>query len=112
MSEIRICASDQLVDGGDGVRFEASIGGRTEPAFVVRFDGQVYAYVNRCAHIGYEMDWQPGKFFDADGLRLVCAVHGWSYEPDTGRAPGGYAALTRLPVEEREGAVFLKSFEP
>ncbi len=107
---VEICRADELVDGGDGVRFEVTVGGRAEPAFVVRYGGQVYGYVNRCAHIGYELDWQPGKFFDAEGLVLVCSVHGWSYEPDTGRNTSGYSQLRRLPVEEREGRVYLLPF--
>ena len=31
-------------------------------AFALRFDGRVVAYLNRCAHVPTEMDWQPGQF--------------------------------------------------
>ena len=33
-------------------------------AFALRFDGRVVAYLNRCAHVPTEMDWQPGEFLD------------------------------------------------
>jgi nitrite reductase/ring-hydroxylating ferredoxin subunit len=48
---IEICPSDALVNGGRGVRFEVSVGGRAVPAFVVRFGGVARAYLNRCAHV-------------------------------------------------------------
>ena len=109
-AERLICASEALVDSGDGVRFEARWGGETVAAFAVRYDGQVRAYLNRCAHMAMELDWKPGRFFDAEGLLLVCSTHGAVYAPDTGACLGGPCsrALARLDVEERDGAVYLK----
>ncbi len=105
-----ICAGNALVDSGDGVRFEVTQDGESVPAFAVRYDGQVHAYLNRCAHMPMELDWKPGRFFDAEGLLLVCSTHGAIYAPDTGACLGGpcTGALTRLDVEERDGAVYLK----
>jgi nitrite reductase/ring-hydroxylating ferredoxin subunit len=104
-----ICRGDQLVECGDGVRFEVLQGERLEPAFVVRFMGEVHGYINRCMHIPYELDWSPGKFFDSDGLVLICSVHGASYDASTGQCIGGpcYQGLTKLIVEEIDGAVYL-----
>src|SRR6185312_16085931 len=46
-------------------------------AFAVRvLGGMVRVYVNRCPHMGTELDWQPGDFFEESGLYLVCATHG------------------------------------
>src|SRR5690606_36272734 len=59
-----ICASTALVDGGDGVRFEVLRHGERQAAFAVRYFGTVYAYLNRCAHVPIELDWQRGRFFD------------------------------------------------
>ena len=56
-----------LIDSGDGVRFEVERGGETSPAFAIRYDGRVRACLNRCAHMPMELDWKPGKFFDAGG---------------------------------------------
>lgn len=105
-----ICSSDALVDSGDGVRFEVERGDATRPAFIVRYDGQVHAYLNRCAHMPMELDWKPGRFFDDEGLDLVCSTHGAVYAPDTGECRGGpcAGALARLEVEERDGCVYLK----
>ena len=105
-----ICRGAELLECGDGVRFEIDHGGHREPAFVVRFMGEVHAYINRCMHIPYELDWSPGKFFDSEGLVLICSVHGASYDASTGQCVGGpcYQGLAKLPVEELEGAVFLR----
>ncbi|NCW80797.1 MAG: hypothetical protein EBV68_02860, partial [Betaproteobacteria bacterium] len=53
-------------------------------AFVVRFQGQAFAYLNRCAHVPVELDWLEGAFFDDSGQFLVCATHGAMYEANTG----------------------------
>jgi nitrite reductase/ring-hydroxylating ferredoxin subunit len=105
-----ICASGDLVDSGDGVRFEVRVNGRPEPAFAVRYDGKVRAYLNRCAHLPMELDWKPGKFFDAEGLVLICSTHGAIYSPDTGACLGGpcEGRLLPIPVEEREGKILVK----
>jgi len=105
-----ICRSDALADSGDGVRFEVEHGDETVPAFIGRYDGQVHAYLNRCAHMPMELDWKPGRFFDGEGLLLVCSTHGALYAPDTGACLGGpcAGALARLEVEERGGGVYLK----
>jgi nitrite reductase/ring-hydroxylating ferredoxin subunit len=106
-----ICASGDLAEGGTGVRFERAARHGTEPAFVVRFDGQARAFVNRCAHVPMELDWQPGVFFDADGLYLVCATHGAMYDPATGACAGGPCrgqGLTPIPVREENGHILLE----
>jgi nitrite reductase/ring-hydroxylating ferredoxin subunit len=106
-----ICRSRDLVDGGDGVRFEVEVEGKPQPAFAVRHAGRVYAYLNRCAHMPMELDWKPGKFFDVWGLHLICSTHGATYAPDTGRCVRGPCfeeGLVPVPVEEREDRVFVK----
>lgn len=111
----RLCAADELIDGGIGVRFTVRVEAREISAFVVRFDGMVHGYLNQCAHVPMELDWQEGRFFDSAGLYLMCATHGATYEPDTGLCVGGPcrgAALAKLRIEEREGAVFWQPEAP
>lgn len=106
-----ICASVEVTDGGKGFRFEIPTEAGMQSAFVVRHGGQVYGYINRCAHIGVELDWQPGEFFDDSGLYLVCATHGATYLPDSGECIAGPCRggrLTRLEVIEQDGGVYLK----
>jgi nitrite reductase/ring-hydroxylating ferredoxin subunit len=108
-----ICASDQLRDGGPGVRFTLRVDSRTgfeQTGFIVRFASRVHACVNRCPHQGTELDWQAGEFFEESGLYLVCSTHGAIFNPDNGFCVAGPcrgASLEALRAQEREGQVFL-----
>lgn len=88
-SLVPLCPSVDVVDGGKGVRFGVIAGGRATTGFVVRFKGRAYAYLNRCAHVPIELDWNQGEFFESSGLYLMCATHGAIYAPETGRCEGG-----------------------
>jgi len=105
-----ICASVELAEGGDGVRFELESEGEIAPAFAIRHGGRVYAYLNRCAHIAMELDWKQGKFFDTDREYLICSTHGALYAPESGACRGGPcrgAKLAGLHVFEAGGNVYL-----
>jgi nitrite reductase/ring-hydroxylating ferredoxin subunit len=91
-----LCASSDLVDGGKGVRFPVTAGGEDRTAFAIRYGNDAHAYLNRCAHVPMELDWNPGEFFESGGLYLMCATHGALYEPDTGRCAGGPCRGARL----------------
>jgi nitrite reductase/ring-hydroxylating ferredoxin subunit len=107
-----ICASGELAERGDGVRFELERDGETVPAFAVRYNGRVRAYLNRCGHISMELDWTHGKFFDADGEYLICSTHGALYAPESGACRGGPcrgAKLAVLDVFESGGRVYMKT---
>lgn len=106
-----ICASADLVDAGRGVRFEVQFRGETVPAFAVRSQGQVHAYVNRCSHVAMELDWQPGLFFDFEGRDLICSTHGAVFSASSGKCLGGPCSggpLVKLAVEESDGFIALK----
>jgi hypothetical protein len=81
---VRVCASEELVDGGTGIRRSATSAGGNEVVFFVRYDGQ---------------------FFESSGLYLMCATHGAIYAPDTGKCVGGPCRGGRLrpvQVDERD----------
>lgn len=84
-----LCNSRDLTDGGVAVPFDVNYAGQTCRAFAIRYRGLPHAYLNRCAHVAMEMDWQPDRFFDDTGRWLLCATHGAVYEPDTGACKGG-----------------------
>ena len=109
-----ICASSELADGGKGVRFAVKLEhvSETTPAFIIRHRGKAHAYLNRCAHVGVEMDWMEGEFFDDSGLYLICSTHGATYAPESGYCTGGPCkgkSLQRLKIEERGGNIYLLS---
>lgn len=104
----RVCAGETLVERGDGIRFDIARPGGTTPAFVLRIDGAPLAWLNQCAHVPVELDWNPGKFLDDTGMVIVCATHGAVYDAADGVCVGGPCrgrALQRVPCREVDGWV-------
>jgi len=107
--EQALCRADELAERGLAVGFDVLLWRQPARAFALRFDGRVVAYLNRCAHVPTEMDWQPGEFLDADKRHIICAVHGATYSPATGRCLGGpcdRGRLMAIDVSERDGQVY------
>ena len=106
---VRLCHSAQLEERGRALLFDVLHFKESVTAFALRFDGRVVAYLNRCAHVPTEMDWQPGEFLDAGREFILCSIHGAAYTPANGRCAGGpcgRGGLTPIQVEEIGGAVY------
>ncbi len=106
---VYICESSDVAEGGKGVRFPVTAGGEDGTAFVVRYHERAHAYLNRCAHVPMELDWNQGEFFESSGLYLMCATHGALYEPHTGRCAGGPCRggrLHKIEVVEEDGRIY------
>lgn len=105
---VTLCPSDALIDGGRAHVFDLIEYDRPVRGFVLRFDGRVVGYLNRCAHVPAEMDWQPGEFLDDTKRWIICSIHGAAYEPRNGLCIAGPcrgARLKTLDVSERDGQV-------
>lgn len=92
-----------------GLRFTATLDGVARDAFVVRWRGKLYAYVNSCRHQSLALDFGDAHFFDEQADALVCCHHGARYRPDTGECFDGPCAggkLTRVPLVERGGGIW------
>ena len=104
---------EQLTNGGSGILFsvaELESDSVKIPAFAIRYDDVMRAFINRCGHIAVNLDFKPGHFFDEDGEFLVCSTHGALYEPKTGACQGGPCygvGLEPLSVVEKNGELFL-----
>jgi nitrite reductase/ring-hydroxylating ferredoxin subunit len=106
---IRVCEGSIVQEAGLGFRFNVLFSGKLVSAFVVRVDGVVYGFLNRCSHVPVELDWNYGEFLDDTGRQVVCATHGASYDATNGHCIGGPCSggsLVRLQIEEKEGGVF------
>ena len=104
-----LCRTDELAERGRAVVFDVLLWRQPARAFALRFDGRVVAYINRCAHVPTEMDWQPGEFLDAERRNIVCSIHGATYAPESGRClggPCGRGRLIALEVSESDGQVY------
>lgn len=105
----RLCRSDELPEPGPALVFDVRLWRAPARAFALRFEGRVVAYLNRCAHVPAEMDWQPGQFLDADRRFILCSMHGATYDPVDGRCTGGPCGrgrLMKLDVLEEDGEVY------
>ena len=102
-----LCNSSELVDRGEAVPFDVVYCGRTSCGFAIRFEGRVHAYLNQCAHVPMEMDYQPNRFFDSTGQWLMCATHGAMYRPETGVCSSGpcRGGLIKIVITEQDGVV-------
>jgi nitrite reductase/ring-hydroxylating ferredoxin subunit len=108
-AEQALCPSEQLTERGLALVFDVLLWRQPARAFALRFDGRVVAYMNRCAHVPTEMDWQAGEFLDQDQRWIVCSIHGASYEPADGRCVAGPCRgqrLMALDVSERDGQIW------
>ncbi|WP_275667846.1 Rieske (2Fe-2S) protein [Marinobacter salexigens] len=66
------------------------------------------AYLNRCPHMGVELNWKPGRFMDSDNLFLQCSTHGALFKPKDGECIAGPCqgdALTALDLQESGGVL-------
>ncbi|MDP3650629.1 MAG: Rieske 2Fe-2S domain-containing protein [Rhodoferax sp.] len=104
---IPLCNSADLRNGGEAVPFDVQYCGQTCRGFAIRYGGRAYAYLNRCAHVPMEMDYQPNRFFDSTGQWLMCATHGALYRPETGECRGGpcRGGLVKILLSEEDGVV-------
>jgi nitrite reductase/ring-hydroxylating ferredoxin subunit len=109
-----ICALDDLPDPG-ALEFSFGAGEWPVPAFVVRYRGEVHAYVNRCPHAGYLLNWGSNSFFAPEGSLLTCTAHGAMFEANTGECVAGPCigqGLHSLEIEIVDGQVLLREPPP
>jgi phenylpropionate dioxygenase-like ring-hydroxylating dioxygenase large terminal subunit len=87
-----------------------------EPIVLVRLDGEVRAFRDLCVHRGtaLSLGW-------VDDGQLVCAYHGWTYDPDGActRIPSSHgtniprkARITRFAAAEHAGLIWVALDEP
>ena len=106
---VALCPSTELAERGAAHGFDLLEYGQPARGFVLRFEGRVVGYLNRCAHVPTEMDWQPGQFLDDSRRWIICSIHGAVYEPSDGHCVGGPCRggrLKPLHVDERDGQVY------
>jgi len=75
---------------------------------LVRLNGVVYAYENRCAHLGVALS--EGRL---DGSVLTCRAHHWQYDVRSGAGINPATACLRcFAVKIEDGTVFVDVHAP
>jgi nitrite reductase/ring-hydroxylating ferredoxin subunit len=98
---------DELAHG-QTKKFKLRRGKRDFEAMLVNYH---FAYVNRCRHVGINLDWVDNQFFTVDGRYLMCANHGAVFEPPTGECIWGPcvgASLQSLPLEVSGEKIYVR----
>lgn len=92
-----LCRDDELIEGTSrGFDLDG------QSVFIVRRQNTVFAYRNRCPHLGINLEWQPDQFLDADACLIQCAMHGALFVIETGQCISGPCtgqSLESLPCE-------------
>jgi nitrite reductase/ring-hydroxylating ferredoxin subunit len=99
------------LEHGKSKKFTLRRGQRDLEALLVNYEGNYFAYVNRCPHTGITLDWVNNQFFSSDNRYLMCATHGAVFEPPTGECVWGPCfglALQRVPIEIADERIYAR----
>jgi len=102
--ELMVELAEIAEPGAKGLEVELASGAKYA-LFVVRKEGGVHAYRNRCPHTGAPLEWMPDQFLDLDNSFVQCAIHGALFRVSDGyclRGPCAGDSLTALPLK-RDG---------
>jgi len=99
------------LEHGTSKKFTMRRGGRDLEALLVNYQGNHFAYVNRCPHTGITLDWVNNQFFSSDNRYIMCATHGAVFEPPSGECIWGPCvglSLQSLPIEINGGQIYAR----
>lgn len=99
------------LEHGTSKKFTMRRGGRDFEALLVNYQGNHFAYVNRCPHTGITLDWVNNQFFSSDNRYIMCATHGAVFEPPSGECIWGPCvglSLQSLPIEIDDGQIYAR----
>lgn len=84
----QLCHIDDVDDPG-AKGFALKQGRKERLLFVVKKDGELYAYENKCPHAGINLEWQEDDFLDMDKAHIQCSVHGALFKIENGDCMAG-----------------------
>jgi nitrite reductase/ring-hydroxylating ferredoxin subunit len=106
-SGTRLCGLEEIADpGAKGFSFRR--GESLFMGFVVKRDGEVFGYVDRCPHTGTPLALIANRFLTREGDLILCSTHGALFRLGDGACIAGPCAGLRLahwPVGVEHGAV-------
>lgn len=83
-----LCNINDIEDpGSKGFSFDQT--DHNKNIFLVKKNGKVYAYKNKCPHAGVNLEWRPDDFLDIEKTFIQCTVHGALFLIKSGECVGG-----------------------
>ena len=101
----QLCNSDELAEGAS-----RGFGQGDRSLLLVRREGQVFAYRNRCPHRGIPLEWQADQFLDVSASLIQCATHGALFLIESGECVAGPCAgesLEALACREQDDGIWV-----
>lgn len=102
-----LCRLDELDDPG-ACGFNLDLFDEARRLFVVKKNGELYAYINSCPHTGAPLNWQDNQFLSYDGRYIQCSLHGAMFRIEDGACIAGPCpgrCLQSVPVKVENGLV-------
>ena len=105
--DISLCQNDDIPEG-EARGFELPQG----KVFVVRKQDRLHIYLNRCPHLGIELEWVEDQFLSSDATLIQCSTHGALFRTNDGycvRGPCAGASLVSIPLKIENGSIYFES---
>jgi nitrite reductase/ring-hydroxylating ferredoxin subunit len=105
-----ICSQAELSDPAS-FGFSIEKHGEAIEGFLVKNDGQYFAYKNSCPHTGAPLDWLEHQFLDSEGALIQCAVHDARFFIESGECVFGPCLgknLEKLEIEVTDDGIYLQ----
>lgn len=107
--EYEICDLQDIPDGSAKGFCVETAGGERE-ILIVRKQGRIHGYLNRCPHTGVNLEWKPDHFLDNSGQLIQCSTHGARFRIEDGyciHGPCRGDSLQSLTIRFSGGRIWL-----
>lgn len=88
MPEVRVPGAMHLAEGKTQV-FSLNNDKHPQSGFVIRYEGQLLAFLNECPHWSVDLDMGDEDFFDEELRRIYCKNHGALFVLPSGECETG-----------------------
>ena len=109
MHGIPIANTNEIADGGT-LSFEFQKDQQKLRGFLVKHNGNYFAYLNRCPHTGVNLEWQANQFLDRTEQFIQCSTHGARFKIDDGLCifgPCQGRSLTSIPINIHKSTIYI-----
>ena len=94
----RLCHAGEITEGQ--VRGFDPEGDGQDTLFVLRYQGRLHGWANRCPHQGVPMAWRRHAHLNATGTHVQCHAHGALFDKASGLCVQGPCLGQRLSPRE------------